>query len=110
MKKWMNTTAIFLCLIIILLFLAYKYFNAMPIEAENTLMNNDDNLYLSIDNYEEIHIKSGVPQQTNDYDCGVFQLTIIDSLLNNNYEFSQNNMPNIRKNLLAFAVLGNMYK
>ena len=76
--------------------------------ANNIYSNISDAASLNIDNYEQIHIKTGVPQQTNDYDCGVFQLTIIDSLLNNNYEFSQNNMPNIRKNLLAFAIKGKM--
>lgn len=75
----------------------------------NNIYSLSESASLNIDNYEEIHIKTGVPQQTNDYDCGVFQLTIIDSLLNNNYEFSQENMPNIRKNLLAFAIKGKMY-
>jgi Ulp1 family protease len=78
--------------------------------ATNMNLTESDLLYSNIDEYQEIHLKGECPQQTNGYDCGVFGLTYIDSLLNENYYFSQNNMVDIRKNLLAFAVLGSMFK
>jgi hypothetical protein len=72
--------------------------------------DNFDNTDFNIDEYEYINLEGECPQQTNGFDCGVFGLTYIDSLLNDNYYFSQNDMVNIRKNLLAISVLGKMYK
>lgn len=72
--------------------------------------NNMNIIDFDSNSFEEIHLKDRVAQQTNGYDCGVFGLTYIDSLLNNNYLFSQTNMPLIRKNILAFIILGKMFK
>jgi Ulp1 family protease len=78
--------------------------------VENIVLADSDIIYTNINEYTETHLGNNFPQQINGYDCGVFVLTFIDSLLNNNYYFSQSNMPNIRKNLLAFLISGKMYK
>ena len=68
MKKWMNTNIIFVFLIIILLFLAYKYFNSIPIEADNTNMNDDDNIYLSLDSYQDVNKQYSFIDDNYDFD------------------------------------------
>ena len=51
MKKMMNTKILSVILFIILLVLAYNYFSSMPVEAENSSMNDDDSITYSIDQY-----------------------------------------------------------
>jgi len=52
MKKMMNIRVLFSILFVILLIVAFNYFNSMPIEPDNTSMNNDDNITFSIDQYD----------------------------------------------------------
>ena len=78
--------------------------------ANSTVLSDSDVIFSNILEYQVVELEEDFPQQINGYDCGVFGLTFIDSLLNENYYFAQSNMENIRKNLLAFAVLGEMYK
>jgi hypothetical protein len=52
MKKMMNFKLLFSILFVILVVVAINYFNSMPIEPDNTSMNNDDSITFSIDQYE----------------------------------------------------------
>lgn len=49
----MNTKIILFVLLVVLVALAYKYFTSLPIEPENTSMNDDDSIYSSINQYEQ---------------------------------------------------------
>ena len=50
----MNTKILSVILFIILLVVAYNYFNSMPVEADNTSMNDDDSITYSINQYDPI--------------------------------------------------------
>ena len=69
----MNTKMLSVILFIILLVVAYNYFSSMPVEADNTLMNDDDSITYSINQYD--------PLADASY-----------SFITNNYDFSFNRM------------------
>ena len=48
----MNTKIILFVLLFVLVALAYKYFTSLPIEPENTSMNDDDSVFNSINKYD----------------------------------------------------------
>jgi hypothetical protein len=52
MKKSMNTKIILFILIILLIILAYNYFSSLPVESDNTSMNDDDSITFSINQYK----------------------------------------------------------
>jgi hypothetical protein len=52
MKKMMNTNIILFVLVILLIILAYNYFSSLPVESDNTSMNDDDSITFSINQYE----------------------------------------------------------
>ena len=73
MKKMMNTKILSVILFIILLVVAYNYFSSMPVEADNTSMNDDDSITYSINTYDSVADASY-------------------SFMSNNYDFSFNKM------------------
>ena len=48
----MNNNIILFVLLIVLIVLAYNYFRSLPVEADNTKMNDDDSITFSINQYE----------------------------------------------------------
>jgi len=52
MKKMMNTNIILFVLVILLIILAYNYFSSLPVESDNTSMNDDDSITFSINQYK----------------------------------------------------------
>ena len=48
----MNTKIILFILIILLIILAYNYFSSLPVESDNTSMNDDDSITFSINQYK----------------------------------------------------------
>jgi hypothetical protein len=54
MKKMMNIKILSIILFVILIVFAYNYFSSMPVEADNTLMNDDDSITFSINQYDPL--------------------------------------------------------
>ena len=48
----MNNNIILFVLVIVLIILAYNYFSSLPVESDNTSMNDDDSITFSINQYE----------------------------------------------------------
>lgn len=48
-----NIKIISLILFIILSILAYNYFTSFPVEPDNTIMNDDDSIQYTLDQYEQ---------------------------------------------------------
>jgi hypothetical protein len=75
MKKMMNTNIILFVLVIVLIVLAYNYFTSLPVEADNTSMNDDDSITFSINQYEPTtDLNYSFIQNTSDFSFNTVEL------------------------------------
>jgi hypothetical protein len=75
MKKMMNTNIILFVLVILLIILAYNYFSSLPVESDNTSMNDDDSITFSINQYEPTtDLNYSFIQNTSDFSFNTVEL------------------------------------
>jgi hypothetical protein len=75
MKKMMNNNIILFVLLIVLIVLAYNYFRSLPVEADNTKMNDDDSITFSINQYEPTtDLNYSFIQNTSDFSFNTVEL------------------------------------
>ena len=75
MKKMMNTNIILFVLVIVLIILAYNYFSSLPVESDNTSMNDDDSITFSINQYEPTtDLNYSFIQNTSDFSFNTVEL------------------------------------